>query len=294
MAELASAQRRLRRRAMLIAASGAVLVAAGLGALWWRGQPPPDPPPIVRPYLWRVDGEHPSYLLGTLHIAYGFDDLPASVRAAFARSTMVVVESDLLADASPAAPAASAASAPDGGRARLTADEWRRLARVTGEPEATLVGLPSAQLLGTLLASQTRSIEPMDRGIQARATAARKEVVVLEDRDLTAVTDGAGRAMVSEAEVLDQVRMIAAQPEALRVALRRIVRAYADGGARGCGPGAMADFVDELNADWLAAIERAVARGDAFVAIGCAHLEGPDGVLARLRARGRTITRVER
>ena len=95
--QLAVAQRRLRRRALLIAGAGAVLVAAIIAAVWWSGRPAPYPPPIARPYLWRVDGAHPSYLLGTVHVEYGFDDLPASVRAAFAGATTVLVESDLLA-----------------------------------------------------------------------------------------------------------------------------------------------------------------------------------------------------
>lgn len=288
---LAAAQRRLRRRALLIAAAGAALVAVGVGALWWGRRPAADPPPIARPYLWRVEGAHPSYLFGTLHIAYGVDDLPASVRAALARSTTVVVESDLLA---PAAPGRAAAPAPVGGRDRLTDDEWTRLAQMTGQAEAALVARPSAQLLGAALASQTRRVEPMDRGVQARAVAARKAVVFLEDRDLTAVTDAAGQAVIDEPAVLEQVRMIVAHPQALRAALRRIVRDYASGGPRGCRADATAGFVEQLNDDWFARIEAAVRAGDAFVAIGCAHLEGDAGVLARLRDRGYAITRVER
>ncbi|MBL8622686.1 MAG: TraB/GumN family protein [Myxococcales bacterium] len=294
--ELAVAQRRLRRRALLIAGVGALLVAAAAGALWRSQRPAPYPPPIERPYLWRVDGAHPSYLLGTVHVEYGFDDLPASVHAAFAGATTVVVESDLLQPARPAPPPASPDAPPDapGGRDRLTADEWARLARLTEVPEAALVGVTSSKLLGGVLAAQTRRIEPMDRGIQARATAARKAVVFLEDRDLTAITTADDQAVISEATVLAQLRQAIAQPQALRAGLRRIVRAYADGGPQGCASVSGAGLVDQLNDDWLAAIVAAVDRGDAFVAIGCAHLVGADGVVARLAARGYAVTRIAR
>ena len=200
----------------------------------------------------------------------------------------MLVESDLL------EPRRAAPATAHGGRARLTDDEWARLAQMTGLPEAELVDVSSSRLLGGALAALTRVIEPMDRGIQVRATAAGKAVVFLEGRDLTAITDGDGDAIISEGQVRTQLRQVIAQPRTLRAALRQLVRAYASGGPDGCAATGAGEFVDQLNDDWQAGIEAVVARGDAFVAIGCRHLDGPGGVIARLRARGHTITRVAR
>ena len=48
------------------------------------------------------------------------------------------------------------------------------------------------------------------------------------------------------------------------------------------------------NRRWLPAIEQAVRGGGAFVAVGCSHLIGDQGLVALLRARGLAVTRMER
>ncbi len=46
----------------------------------------------------------------------------------------------------------------------------------------------------------------------------------------------------------------------------------------------------DRNRDWLPKIEALFARrGHALVVVGAAHLIGPDGLLAMLRAKGYTI-----
>src|SRR5262245_23428018 len=122
----------MRRRMLIAFGAIALALGAGVGFLVWWSRPGPEIPRIARPYLWEVGGERPSYLFGTLHIGYEVADLPRPVLAAFDRSPIVVTESDLLTER-PSEPR------PNGGRDRLTAAEWTRLAGMTRIDEATLV-----------------------------------------------------------------------------------------------------------------------------------------------------------
>jgi len=48
------------------------------------------------------------------------------------------------------------------------------------------------------------------------------------------------------------------------------------------------------NAAWVPKIERMLAdKHTAFITVGAAHLVGPDGLVAQLRARGHTVTRLD-
>lgn len=295
-AELRDAQRRLRKR-MAIALAIALLAAAAGGALiyWWT-RPGPEIPPIARPYLWEVTtpgGGPPSYLFGTVHIGYAVTDLPRVVRDAQERSAITVLESDLLDEPAPPAAPPIPIDEPTGptGRARLTDREWARLAKMTGRDEDHLVPLATSDLLGLALISQAPArIEAMDRGLQKRAVALGKELVFLETRKLDQVMD--------DGVLLDGLVQIIAHPRLLRRELLGIVRRYASGAPGGCNQapegGKVRELTSGLNETWGAGIETQLRRGGAFVAIGCAHLDGPQSIVARLEAGGFQLRRVDR
>jgi uncharacterized protein YbaP (TraB family) len=46
------------------------------------------------------------------------------------------------------------------------------------------------------------------------------------------------------------------------------------------------------NADWIPKLEKILAQGDVFIAVGADHLSGPKGVVALLQKRGYKLTRV--
>ena len=57
------------------------------------------------------------------------------------------------------------------------------------------------------------------------------------------------------------------------------------------------EHIDELmvykrNADWIPKLEKILARGDVFIAVGADHLTGSRGVVALLAARGYRLTRI--
>ena len=282
-AELAVAQRRLRRRTLWILGTAAAAVALAIGAIVYANRPGPEIPDIEKPFLWRVEGASgPSYLFGTLHIGYSVGDLPRAVLAAQEAAPTTVVESDLLSELP------STQRTADQGRSRLAPDEWRELADMTGVPEEKLVTWDTSRLIGSVIRALAPRVEPMDRGLQQRARTLGKSLVFLEDRTLEGVMDE--RALL--AGLTEAVRNRAQ----FRAALVSMVRRYATGEEDGCAAdsaGLAGALVEDLNRTWTGKIEDELGRGGAFVAIGCAHLVGPRSVIARLRAHGLRVERVE-
>ncbi len=308
----AAAQRRLRRRMAWIALALAGVAAVVVAVLVVLSPGPATLPKIRRPYLWKVTsptaGVAPSHLFGTLHVGYG---LPRSALAAQDQATLTVVESDLLARAAEdgVRPVTSA------DRERLPDRAWQRLARKSGLAVARLQAAPTAQLLGVVLATALPRVEGMDRGLQARAVRQGQRVAFLEHRSLEQVLSGvplvpaadgapvveptaapaSSSSAIGEFELLESVRMMIDRPGLVREAMWQIASRYASGADGGCrGADAMGSLVGDLNQDWTAAIERHVASGGAFVAIGCSHLDGPGSIVERLTAKGYTVERIER
>jgi uncharacterized protein YbaP (TraB family) len=295
-AELRGAQRRMRRRmlAMLGVAAVAAAVAAWLLVTCHRRAS--ELPSIERPFLWEVTGAGaaaPSYLFGTIHIGYEIDDLPAAVLAAQARSHTTVVESDLLEDEADAGAEAADAPAPappdHGGRDRLAPEVWRSLAEIIGVDEPTLETWSASRLLGAALARLTPPVVAMDLALQARARDLGKQIAFLETRELEGVMD--------EGTILEGVDGIARHRAAYRAELLRLLRSYAsgdDGDDNAPADDEVGALAGGLNTDWETAIEAHVRGGGAFIAIGNAHLLGPGSIVARLRAKGYDVRRVDR
>lgn len=279
-AELAGAQRRLRRRMLWMLGGAAALVALGVGAIAFCNRAGPEVPDIARPYLWRVDGPTgPSYLFGTVHIGYATGDLPRVVLAAQESAQTTIVESDLLSKrAERRVPA-------EEGRLRLEADVWRQLADMTGVAEDELVTWDSSRLVGASVLALAPRAEPMDRGLQARAGKLGKPILFLDDRSLDQV--------MNEQSILTGLTMAIRHRTQFRAELMAIVRGYSTGEEARCASGGLGGLVEGLNETWQATIEEQIKRGTVFVAVGCAHLVGPDSVTAHLRARGYQIRRVE-
>ena len=53
-------------------------------------------------------------------------------------------------------------------------------------------------------------------------------------------------------------------------------------------------LLDDRNADWIPKLEKLFERDKVFVAVGAAHLQGPHGVIERLKQRGYEIARIEK
>ena len=53
------------------------------------------------------------------------------------------------------------------------------------------------------------------------------------------------------------------------------------------------DFLNKRNVNWIAPIKKIIKKNKAFIAVGAAHLGGPNGVIALLKKEGYTLTPIK-
>ncbi|MCX6953742.1 MAG: TraB/GumN family protein [Verrucomicrobia bacterium] len=262
--------------------------------------------PASGPFLWKIEGQRPSWLFGTIHSADpAVATLPASVTAALDGCRTFHPEVELSADLAPLLAAKLFASEAPDLSTRLPPALWVRVQRA-----AATLGLPDMMLqrltpgIATLLFSapvDTDVDATVDGQLHTRATQKNLKIVALEtlDEQLGIFEKlPEAQAIVALKEALDEA-------EAGRPNEKRLLRAYASGDERALiaaidaefssSPGARA-LADPLlyrrNARMADRLKPHLAAGGAFVAIGAAHLLGPKSVIELLRARGLKVTRV--
>lgn len=261
---------------------------------------------LARPFLWKIEGPHPSWLFGTIHSADpAVATLPPSVTAALDASRSFHPEVELSADLAPALAAKLFTADTPPLSTRLPRALWSRVQRA-----GTALGLPDLLLerlspgLATLMFSAPTDTDvdaTVDGQLHSRAAARHVTVAPLETLD----------EQLAIFEKLPEAQAIAALTEALdeadsgRPNEKKLLRAYASGDERALVAAIDGEFSASPAARALAEpllyrrnrlmAERLaphLAAGGAFVAIGAAHLTGPKSVIELLRARGLTITRV--
>jgi uncharacterized protein YbaP (TraB family) len=280
-------------------------------------QPPPPSapassaqPPGLFLYAVARDG-HVSHLLGTIHLGFGFEEvLTAEARRRVEHSTQVITETELGGDS--AGRMMQAALLPPGqSLARmLTPKNWQLLNERLGAmiPEPVMAQLRPwlpAVLLG--IVDLKRALDQVRPGKSGH----------MMDVELIKLARGDGKRVVQLESVDEQIAVFDAltmqeQLAELEHALtedsaaqsRALVEAFASGDERARAsalfdaeqnaraPGFYRAVLFERNEHWLPVLEAALAEGDAFVAVGAAHLLGEHGLLATLRKRGYAVTRV--
>lgn len=265
------------------------------------------PHPANRPFLWKVEGPHPSWLFGTIHSADPLvATLPASVTGALDGSRSFHPEVELSADVAMTLAAKIFATEGPDLSTRLSPALWARVQKAgvaMGLPDIVLQRLtPGLAALFFSAPAETDVDATVDGQLHTRAVAHQLKMAPLETID----------EQLSVFEKLPEAQAIAALTEALdeaekgRPSEKKLLRAYATGEeqaivaaieaefASSPGNRALADPLlyrrNRVMADRLAPY---LASGGAFVAIGTAHLTGPKSVIELLRAKGYKITRAQ-
>jgi uncharacterized protein YbaP (TraB family) len=284
----------------------AALVAATLSV------PAAQTPPQAasgRGFIWEIarDGRT-GWLVGSLHLATPeFYPLPASMEQAFARADTLMEEIDMDDAASPefAGVVLSKAMYPAGttfesqvSKETFTrASEW--LARA-GLPVAAFQQMKPWMVSLTVqaLALQRLGFDPahgIDKHYRDGATRDGKRFVALETA--AEQIDFLDRLSATTQDVMLRESLESIDTELAEI--KALAAAWRAGDAAAVERIALSGFADapevyksllvDRNHRWMPEIESCVQTRACFVVVGAAHLVGPDGLVALLRARGYSV-----
>lgn len=291
------------------------LLAAALTILFAAAPALAGDEPYGKGLLWRIEraGDAPSHVFGTIHMTDSrVSNLPPPVRDAFNRSQSLTVE---------------VTSTPDMGvkvARMMVLPKGRRLSDIVGrrlfeaaveaaqpfgvngqvldrlKPWAAFVSfsLPKAERM-----RRAQGAVPLDHMLQARAQALGRPVHSLEtvEEQLGAFDRLSTRDQIAllRHAVRDSGNLNEISETILHYYLDRDIGGLLDWMAKstaGDDPRLLKVYETSLlkvrNRVMADRLARRLAEGNAFIAVGAAHLPGKDGVLSLLAARGYKISRV--
>lgn len=259
---------------------------------------------LPRPFLWKVEKAGTvNYVFGTMHIGVDANrSFPPWLWAVLDGAKAFAMEADATDPALLSSIMRSDGTTLD---KELGPEYWAKLETVltpqiagglkTMKPSAaavflTLQGLPMTA--------------PMDIVMASRAKAAGRPVSYLEEARMQ-------QALIDKWMDVRALKAMLDAPEALKTKNAELLAAYRAGDdakitelisdqtqwkEMGLSPKDAEKAMDEMlyarNRAWIAPLEGLFASGGAFVAVGVAHLLGPQNVLELLGKKGFTITRV--
>ena len=264
------------------------------------------------PAMWRVgSGRSQITLYGTIHaLPKGTDWFSPKASAAFAKADTLVVE--MVAPEQPGAMAdviqqIGMLPTPVPIRERLPLDQRARydaMVKASNLPLAGLDGMKSwlAAISLVQIEMLTAGIDPaagVDVTLIARARAARKQLRGLETARgqlelFNGLPEPEQRLLLASA--ISDSGQSAAQMQALVAAWLAgdVVRILKDFDDASLSPELEARLFTRRNTAWAKWVQAALKRpGRRFMAVGAAHMAGPNGLIALLKARGIKVRRVE-
>jgi uncharacterized protein len=263
-------------------------------------------------FLYEVAGSKgTSYLLGTIHVGFGFEEvLTPRARQKFESSARVMTEADISA-ANPEQLIQAALLPPDRSlRTILGEPTWAKLlSRIGAQIPAPMLErlepwLPTVMLGLDELERALTKLKPgsearmMDVELMKRAAELDKELHYFETvEEQIALFD----SIALEEQVRELARGLEGDSSQQATALLEsfaagdeaaLSAALFDAEQLKSAPGFYQRVLFDRNARWLPIMQREVDRGSAFIAVGAGHLLGEHGVLAELARKGYRVTRV--
>ena len=269
-------------------------------------------PAVATPAMWQVEGSPGRITIyGTIHaLPPGQPWFSDAARAAFTAADTLVVEVDTSADPAAmasmvqrlgmlAAPIPLASRLPADLRP-LLADKMKRLGLPPASFDRFETWLATINIVGAdMLRGGLDPGDGVDRNLIALANSANKAVIGLETAefqlglfDTLPETEQRlllGSAINDNGGVQDEVRAVLAAWLAGDV--ERIRIEFEDGSL---SPELEQALLTRRNLAWADDLAMRAARpGQIFVAVGAAHMAGPNSLIAMLQARGLIMRRVE-
>lgn len=262
----------------------------------------------ARGLLWKIERENQkaSYLFGTIHLADPrVTNLPAPVRSVFDAADSLVVE--VVPDMESMARLTQLMRFNDGGTltkavgARTVADARAALAK-RGIPLTDIDSLKPWAITLMLLTPDLNGALPLDLLLQTRASERGIVVTGLETMDeQIAVFDGLSlddQRDLLDATLRDQAEVAGRTEALIRAYLARdleALQALADAD-RLANPTlhatVMRRLLMERNRRMVKRMQSRLRRGNAFIAVGAAHLPGPQGLVELLEREGYRLSAV--
>jgi len=257
------------------------------------------------PLLWEIEGESPSYILGTIHLPDSrVTNLPRVVQEKFTECGTFVMEIEMNTQASMEI-AGMMLLPGDTTISDLVSDEMYE--RIKAQLESMGQDITTYQKFKpwaiNMIISIPRdtSVTPMDMMLYEWANNQEKEVVGLETvKQQVSLFDGL--TYEQQIEMMDET---IEEYEQYSEYLENMVGLYLDGDLEG-----LYRFINEFSEDeedkafmdalltkrnyrMVGGIIPQVDKGGAFIAVGAGHLAGDEGILKLLEDKGYKLTRVK-
>lgn len=285
----------------IFAGAAALLLAA-------CGEPPP-PPPADNPLLWEIadaDGKVEGWLYGTIHaLPEGVEWRTATVDHVIGMADYLVVEVADLEDREGLAQAFTRAGHSAGHpplEDRVAPSDRTALAELVAdtpydaEDYRRIETWAAALILAQAAKSGAESDNGVDRGLIRAFGSRRVEQLEGAERQF-AIFDGLAEA--DQRAMLAAVVRDAGQPDRAGRAVDLWISGDEDALVEETTSGILADpevreaLLVKRNLDWEAQLQALLGAPERpLVAVGAAHLVGPDGLVALLRNKGYTVRRV--
>lgn len=263
------------------------------------------------PFLWRVFGTRaPHFLAGSVHLAPDTDELPPALDDAYDQSSGIVFESDLAALQSKAAQQqlvlqgraeagglAAEIGAKDFARVQTQLRKLKLPPNLCDQLHAWFCGLMAEVAVWKQLGFEGAT--GVDEQLYDNAQDDGKKIRWFEAPQVQlALFSGMPPAVSREFlnASLDENGDPSQSPEALYRAWRNndtvtIEKAVSE--MRRDYPQVYDRLLLSRNRNWMPQLERILAEGETqMIVVGAAHLVGPDGLVAQLKAKGYTVTPV--